>query len=103
MNNELTALLALATKYSRARSRKTKLVAKLAAGRIKARLLPERTRREVKKKKNRKDIKQIKPCIAIQPDSLAVEYINLYFAKRRLVLRPCLTAKLLKTAYEADK
>lgn len=56
MSNRLAALLALATKFERARSLKTMLVAKLAAGRIEAAILPERTRREIKRRRATKQL-----------------------------------------------
>lgn len=48
---DITGLLQEALTFERARSRKTKLVAKLAAGRIEARLLPDQIKKEIKKRR----------------------------------------------------
>lgn len=44
-------LIELSIRYERSRSAKTKLVAKLKAGKIEATLLPDRTKKEIKKRR----------------------------------------------------
>lgn len=53
---DITGLLQEALTFERARSLKTKLVAKLAAGRIEARVLPPRIKREINRRRRIKTL-----------------------------------------------